>query len=729
MNIQCRNCMEILKVPDEKIGKKGKCHKCGNVVEISRENEYTSDLQVSESENETSFDNSLKKKKNGQQKKFFAKNYKEWIKAIIEDPLHSGIFGILLTVSTLTFFWFSIFLFSLFFPLPTHVPKNKGILLILLAPAFLVAAVFFFITGYILFEFKIFLERCWLTSKKQIQFGVSIIISIFLVFGVVLIQANSEPRLEDLIQQLKDSKNWISRKEAAFLLGKRKKSAINAVPTLLQTLKDMDADVRETAMDAVKQIEPKSLEFLDALEQIAQHDENRQLRKKAEEYLKELRPRKKPDIEEIKLQQEILIAKKQKEQEEAVPLFLETLNSPSFDQRRQAIAEFLKKMEQPEKFLPVIFQLLQSKQQYSRYGAIEALAELGIKADSYRRGSKLTSEILKELFIDPEEGIRFRAAWAVWKITKKTEESLPILIDCLQKTEVLETKKTISYLFTQPLFYTSSPFSFEITKKAISVLILLLQDPDRDVRYNATLALGEFRSSAKIAIPALKKCLQSNNISFIALEASLRKIDGNKEEYFSHTHLYYLQIRELFGLEQWEEALKKCNEILQLDPQLSRFYVARGNIYYLMCKKENAFEDATRAIEMAPNDIETVHAYNIRGLIKLEQNDFQGTLKDGNEAIRLNPNYFVGYYLRGAARIKTDDVQGATLDADKAIELMPSFAPTYFLQGSCYHKNQEDKKAKEAYKSFLRYSARDSDFDTVKMREHVFKIFPELQNE
>ena len=78
---------------------------------------------------------------------------------------------------------------------------------------------------------------------------------------------------------------------------------------------------------------------------------------------------------------------------------------------------------------------------------------------------------------------------------------------------------------------------------------------------------------------------------------------------------------------------------------------------------------------------QTAEDYYDRGVIKFEQGDYSGALKDFNKLIELNPNNAIAYYSRGVAKGKLGDYRGAIQDYNKAIELNPNHASTYVNRG------------------------------------------------
>jgi serine/threonine protein kinase len=104
-------------------------------------------------------------------------------------------------------------------------------------------------------------------------------------------------------------------------------------------------------------------------------------------------------------------------------------------------------------------------------------------------------------------------------------------------------------------------------------------------------------------------------------------------------------------------------------------YIERGLARYKAEDYQGAIKDYDEAIRLNPDDADTF--YN-RGLARYSSKDNQGAIEDYNEAIRLNPKDADSFYNRGLARYDSDDKEGAIKDYDEAIRLNPKDDTSYF---------------------------------------------------
>jgi len=97
--------------------------------------------------------------------------------------------------------------------------------------------------------------------------------------------------------------------------------------------------------------------------------------------------------------------------------------------------------------------------------------------------------------------------------------------------------------------------------------------------------------------------------------------------------------------------------------------------------------------DLAPND---AWAYFNRGLVKDELKDYDGAMKDYDEAIRLNPEFATAFSNRGLVKDKLKDYEGALKDYDDAIRLDPKMTNPKnnkaFLLSTCQDEKIRDSK-------------------------------------
>ena len=138
---------------------------------------------------------------------------------------------------------------------------------------------------------------------------------------------------------------------------------------------------------------------------------------------------------------------------------------------------------------------------------------------------------------------------------------------------------------------------------------------------------------------------------------------------------------------------------------------------------EGAITDYTQAISVNP---QFSLAYNNRGLAKQNKGDLDGAIADYTQAISIDPQDFTVYSRRGFIK-KESDFEGALSDFTQAIALGTKEAQIYFARGILYSQKREQEKTKQDFIQFLQLSKNTIDPEEKRMREFVFKLFPDLK--
>jgi len=103
--------------------------------------------------------------------------------------------------------------------------------------------------------------------------------------------------------------------------------------------------------------------------------------------------------------------------------------------------------------------------------------------------------------------------------------------------------------------------------------------------------------------------------------------------------------------------------------------------------------------------------YSLRvGYMKIESEDYEGSLEPLNKAIRQNPNDHLAYFYRGQAKTELGDYSEAIKDFTKVIQLEPENVDAYNFRGIAYGTF---KKYEESMKDFDRALELDPDNDLI----------------
>ena len=103
-----------------------------------------------------------------------------------------------------------------------------------------------------------------------------------------------------------------------------------------------------------------------------------------------------------------------------------------------------------------------------------------------------------------------------------------------------------------------------------------------------------------------------------------------------------------------------------------------------------------RAIENYHDEIRarpSAESYNNRGLLWTAKGEYDRSITDISESIRLKANYAPGYNNRGLAWIRKGAYDSAIRDFGRAIQIEPTFASAYNNRGAAWSKKRETEKA------------------------------------
>jgi tetratricopeptide (TPR) repeat protein/MinD-like ATPase involved in chromosome partitioning or flagellar assembly len=137
---------------------------------------------------------------------------------------------------------------------------------------------------------------------------------------------------------------------------------------------------------------------------------------------------------------------------------------------------------------------------------------------------------------------------------------------------------------------------------------------------------------------------------------------------------YYSRGRAHLGKESFDEALSDFNEAIRLDANYVKAYVGRGDVYWQKRDLASALADYKRAIELDPK---LSDAYTKRGKVLTEQNSLDKAVIDYDHAIELSPTDSTAFLWRGIARSKSGDYDRALADFNDAIELNPKLTEAH----------------------------------------------------
>lgn len=131
---------------------------------------------------------------------------------------------------------------------------------------------------------------------------------------------------------------------------------------------------------------------------------------------------------------------------------------------------------------------------------------------------------------------------------------------------------------------------------------------------------------------------------------------------------------------------------------LAKLYYNRG--IEVTHDYDRSIADFSEAIRLNP----TEWSYrNNRGMAYTRKRDFDRAIADYNEAIRLNPEGEISYVNRGRCYCIRGEYERAIADFSKVIQLKPNYAGGYTFRGTIFFIMQEYDRAIADFDQALRY--------------------------
>ncbi len=155
----------------------------------------------------------------------------------------------------------------------------------------------------------------------------------------------------------------------------------------------------------------------------------------------------------------------------------------------------------------------------------------------------------------------------------------------------------------------------------------------------------------------------------------------------------------------WKDTITFFSDVIDKYPETGIAYNNRGNVRRDRNDFQGAMADFNKAIELKYDD-----AYNNRGILRNRMRDYKNAVEDFNMALRGKTNRETAYYNRGIARLNLGDFGGAAEDFGKAIEMNPRFSDAYNNRGFVrYEKLSDFAGAIRDFDSAIKLSPAESD--------------------
>jgi tetratricopeptide (TPR) repeat protein len=174
----------------------------------------------------------------------------------------------------------------------------------------------------------------------------------------------------------------------------------------------------------------------------------------------------------------------------------------------------------------------------------------------------------------------------------------------------------------------------------------------------------------------------------------------------SDLRAYRLRGKAYLESGEYQKAVEDFSSVIRLDPGNRDDYVERGIAEISLARYNAAFDDFSRAIQIAP---EHSTAYLWRAMVSDRyRSDYDSALKDYTKVIDLNQDDAArAYDGRGTVYFELNEYEKAISDFSIALETDPNYWLSYYNRGKCYAAMRQYGNAVDNFKEYLRLDVRD----------------------
>jgi tetratricopeptide (TPR) repeat protein len=177
-----------------------------------------------------------------------------------------------------------------------------------------------------------------------------------------------------------------------------------------------------------------------------------------------------------------------------------------------------------------------------------------------------------------------------------------------------------------------------------------------------------------------------------ALKAANELLENDPENYF----LWSIKGRALYNLNEDLQGIEAINKAIELNPEYYEAYAHRATMYHAIGKDEEALVDVNVAIKADENNVD---------LLKLKTNifyafgEYKAAVAGFSAVLKIEKNDYESFVLRGIANLKLKQYETVLSDFEQAIALNPNYSFAYEARADyyTYTLNNEFAKAVEDY--------------------------------
>jgi tetratricopeptide (TPR) repeat protein len=146
----------------------------------------------------------------------------------------------------------------------------------------------------------------------------------------------------------------------------------------------------------------------------------------------------------------------------------------------------------------------------------------------------------------------------------------------------------------------------------------------------------------------------------------------------------------LYNLEQYDEAIKLCSDVLKTHQDDPNMHFMLGRVMRKLGKYEKAIEEYDRALQSDPHG---PNIHNNKGVALNEMGDLNGAMKEYEKAIAIDPDHSLAHFNRGNILMKLGRYEEAVTEFDISIQIDPSYSSPHLNKGISLRKLGKKEEA------------------------------------
>ena len=157
------------------------------------------------------------------------------------------------------------------------------------------------------------------------------------------------------------------------------------------------------------------------------------------------------------------------------------------------------------------------------------------------------------------------------------------------------------------------------------------------------------------------------------------RLDGSRAELYNYRGFARTELASSRNHSELNLAIEDFSRALVLNRNYIDALVNRSHVYYQIGNYDKTIEDCDQIIRLEPGN---AVIWNRRGSAWYRKENDERAISDFTEAIRLNANYAIAWYNRGNAYYNRREYDKALADLNRCLAINSSFAAAYISRGN-----------------------------------------------